>query len=109
MSGYTPTTEHIREYVATGGEPRPWLPPTPAKDEARGTAFDRWITAHDAEVRAQALRDAADEVERIDPQWDSALWISEADDERGGTYWPMPHWLRARADQIEAETKDQGA
>lgn len=25
MSDYTPTTEEIREYVETGGEPRPWV------------------------------------------------------------------------------------
>ena len=51
---YTPTTEHIREYVEIGGEPRPWLPPTPDEDAKRAAAFDRWLAAHDAQVAEKA-------------------------------------------------------
>jgi len=67
--GYTPTTEEIRDYVEVGGEPRPWMPPEPAKDAARASAFDRWLAAHDAETRRdQALTDAliADKAGRRD-------------------------------------------
>ena len=55
MSDYTPTTEEIREYVETGGEPRPWVEldeAEEAREKARGEAFDRWLAVHDAEVRA---------------------------------------------------------
>lgn len=53
MSDYTPTTEEIREYVETGGEPRPWVEldaAEEAREKARGEAFDRWLAAHDAEL-----------------------------------------------------------
>lgn len=59
MSEYTPTTEELREYVEMGGEQSPWLPPTPEKDALRAAAFDRWLAAHDREVAAKALMDAA--------------------------------------------------
>ena len=46
---YKPTTEEVRSmYGGPRYEPE----------------FDRWLAAHDAEVRAQALREAADEAER---------------------------------------------
>jgi len=48
---YTPTTEEIRDYVEVGGEPQPWMPPDDDKDAARAAAFDRWLAAHDAEIR----------------------------------------------------------
>lgn len=62
MSDYTPTTEEIREYVETGGEPRPWVvldEGEEAREKARGEAFDRWLAVHDAEVGeriAQSIR-----------------------------------------------------
>lgn len=65
---YTPTTEEVREYVEVGGEPRPWEEVTPeseSKEAARAAAFDRWLAAHDAQVRADALREAGDGVLRI--------------------------------------------
>ena len=58
MSEYTPTTEEIREYIETGGEPRPWVEldeAEEAREKARGEAFDRWLAAHDAEVRASVV------------------------------------------------------
>lgn len=62
MSEYTPTTEEIREYVETGGEPRPWVElddTEKALEKARSEAFDRWLAAHDAEVRASVESDPA--------------------------------------------------
>lgn len=51
MSEYTPTAEQVRErYVYDE-----WV-----DDEARGPEFDRWLAAHDAEVRAAALHEAAE-------------------------------------------------
>lgn len=58
MSEYTPTTEEIREYIETGGEPRPWVEldeAEKAREKARVAAFDRWLAAHDAEVRASVV------------------------------------------------------
>ena len=45
---YTPTTEEVREAYGYWSDSGPHAPP----DE-----FDRWLAAHDAEVRAQALRE----------------------------------------------------
>lgn len=44
-------------------------------------------------VRAEALRELADEVERIDPAWDSALFVD-------GSYHPLPDWIRNLADKM---------
>lgn len=62
MSEYTPTTERVRdtwtnamsEGCASGEEPvdAQW------DTERRDAQFDRWLAAHDAEVRAEALHDA---------------------------------------------------
>lgn len=49
-----------------------------------------------AQAKAEALREAADAVEAIDPAWDSALYVDDA-------YHPLPDWLRARAATIETE------
>lgn len=47
---YVPTTEEVRASYAVDGIGAPSL--------ANGHRFDRWLAAHDAEVRAQALREA---------------------------------------------------
>lgn len=63
MNEYTPTNEEIREYVEAGGEPRPWVALDEAeksREQARVAAFDRWLAAHDAAVRAAAIREAAE-------------------------------------------------
>ncbi len=44
---YTPTTEDVREDFAF-----PWSPEQIGDRPARVAAFDRWLAAHDAEVRA---------------------------------------------------------
>lgn len=64
---------------------------------------DREAGRSEAEAKAEALREAADEVERIDPEWDSALWIADPTSERGGAYHPVETWLRERADRLAAE------
>ncbi|WP_146116817.1 hypothetical protein [Microbacterium sp. MYb64] len=53
MSDYTPTTDEVRDSFAMliAGDP------TDADVAA-------WLSAHDAEVRSRAIRDAADRVER---------------------------------------------
>lgn len=47
---YTPTTDEVRASYAVDGIGAPSL--------ANGHRFDRWLAAHDAEVRAQARREA---------------------------------------------------
>ncbi|MFC9934599.1 hypothetical protein [Glutamicibacter sp. NPDC127525] len=60
--------------------------------------FDRWLETVRAEAKAEALREAADEINQIDPSWNSALWI-----EPPGHYVPLPEWLRERANQYKEE------
>lgn len=47
---YTPTTDEVRASYAVDGIGAPSL--------ANSHRFDRWLAAHDAEVRAQARREA---------------------------------------------------
>lgn len=77
MSEYTPTTAEIREYVETGGEPRPWVEldaAEEAREAARAAAFDRWLTAHDAEMREHARHEFCDPrlgcVVADEPEWE---------------------------------------
>ena len=57
---YTPTTDVVRDAVTFPrrrlGEPR----------DMTGAAFDRWLAAHDREVRVATLREAADRIETFD-------------------------------------------
>ena len=53
MTDYTPTTEQVRNGWIDNG----------THEERDGAEFHRWLTAHDAEVSAKALRDYADEME----------------------------------------------
>ncbi len=96
MSDYTPTTEDVEFCFVGEYDP-----------EMRSRAFHRWIAAHDREVRAQALREAADKIHvslqgahkrdgrPLDPMFhhhDQGLWVG---------YKNAENWLRARADRIE--------
>ena len=59
MSNYTPTTATIRAEYA--GRVEAWEMTYAEQEAARAeevVEFDRWLRAHDAEVRAQALREA---------------------------------------------------
>ena len=79
MSDYTPTTDEVEHRYA--------YDELYSMDcEADHRAFRRWLAAHDAEVRAQALREAA-----------SAPIPRAALNTRNG----LRQWLRARADRIE--------
>lgn len=51
MTNYTPTTEEIRRHwgIAVPHDRR----------DARLADFDRWLAGHEAEVKAEALEDAA--------------------------------------------------
>lgn len=56
MSEFVPTTEYVRDayqhsVMVSGPEMR----------EALGAEFDRWLAAHDREVAARAVRQAAED------------------------------------------------
>ena len=53
---YTPNTEEVRKGYAYDG----WLN-KPVQVRLKG--FDRWLEAHDREVAAKALEEAADSIE----------------------------------------------
>ena len=85
---YVPSTEEIKAQATMLGG---WSP----------EAFDLWLAAHDAEVRTQALRDAADEVE----MWREQSW--------NGSTRAVPNmrraawWLRLRAARMNAGKEGQ--
>lgn len=60
MSDYTPTTAELRRDYSRPGV----LGEFAAQDIAEAEAeFDRWLAAHDREVKARALREAAESPE----------------------------------------------
>lgn len=70
---FTPTTANVRvAFGAAAGFPVMSIP-------ERGRAFDRWLTAHDRTIAANALRDAADEIESHYPK---DLWPEATSEER---------------------------
>ena len=97
---YTPTTDEVEHRYA--------YDELYSMDcEADHHAFRRWLAAHDAQVAAQALREAADKIHvslqqankragrTLDPmfsQHDQGLWDG---------YKNAENWLRARANRIE--------
>lgn len=99
MSDYTPTTEQVRDGYRYDTEAEYRDPITP-HHEINGRAFDRWLKAHDAQVAAQALRDAADALDAYqgdvpdDPRWTCDLG-----------YYGEAEWLRDRANQITKENR----
>jgi hypothetical protein len=92
MSDYVPTTSTVRAGWSDG---HPFYATTGSYE--RYAEFDRWLAAHDREVAAKALRDAA----AIDFEWE----VFVADDginsirQHGKT---PSELLIERADRIEA-------
>ena len=101
MSNYTPTTDEVRDAYGYWSDSGPHAPP----DE-----FNRWLAAHDAEVRAQALNEAADKIyvslrqahkragRTLDPLF------SQHDQGLCGGYKNAERWLRARAEQTKEDS-----
>lgn len=83
MTDQTPSTEDVR-YGYRTGVTAPLLP------VEAGAAFDAWLAAHDREVAAKALRDAA------------AFWGENPDEVDDETPADCRNWLRCRADRIGA-------
>lgn len=55
MSDYTPTTDEVRECFPDG-------PASPRFGKVLRLEFDRWLAAHDAEIRADEREQAAQRV-----------------------------------------------
>ena len=65
--------------------------------------FSEWLTAHDAEVRAQAVRDTADAANLAWLAYRPNGWGSSAEDQEAlDTFLWALEWLRARAERGEA-------
>lgn len=62
MSECTPTVAEVREYVETGGEYAPWVPPNREVEARRGEAFDRMIAEVERAAAEKALSKAADDL-----------------------------------------------
>ena len=104
MSDYTPTTADVRHAYVSARSEEEFAASYLSQFEPE---FDRWLAAHDAEVAAQALGDAADKIHvslqqahkrarhTLDPmfsQHDQGLWDG---------YKNAENWLRDRAYRIE--------
>ena len=88
---YTPTTDEVEHRYA--------YDELYSMDcEADHHAFRRWLVAHDAEVRAQALREAAEVMLKIKSPFHWQLPTTPK--EQGTTETPAV-WLRSRADLIK--------
>ena len=74
-----PTTEEVRAFYVAG------IPPHRASVSQGNTEFDRWL----AQVKAEALRDAAEALETV-----TVHWSNDGENTRAA-------WLRRRADEIE--------
>ena len=98
MSDYTPTTDEVRDaYVDTG-----WAADGSLSDPRDPDEFDRWLAAHDAEVRAQALREAADELD-LPGSTATGYYASEQDSGYRDAERDAKQWLRARAEQTKED------
>lgn len=64
MSGYTPTTDEIRNVWGEFSEYGGLTNRTSGGSliDARYAEFDRWLATHDRDIQAQALREVADAV-----------------------------------------------
>lgn len=60
-TGYTPTTKYVRDWTARGMLSGKLALMDPYQ---RAAAFDRWLAAHDEQVRAEAKAEERERIER---------------------------------------------
>lgn len=96
---YTPTTEEIREYLEAADRVTAHMFSPDAPDAAE--AFERWLAAHDAQVRAEALRKAGSWY------WTHAEETMRQTVPQGDHYVSVSQWLVDEADRI-ADTNQEG-
>lgn len=71
MSNFTPTTEQVRKAYAHTYAPQQFFGPTAGADRTGlGADFDRWLAAHDAELREQIAADVAHAIDTHVMTWD---------------------------------------
>ena len=88
MSDYTPTTEEVRAAIAA------FTVMPPNARAVNPALFDRWLAAHDAEVRAGVVAE--------EPEWEYGI-RADGDDEPYTDHSDDPDWL---CDQITPEPGD---
>ncbi|MDY0829106.1 hypothetical protein SK224_08185 [Microbacterium sp. BG28] len=84
---YTPTTEEVRDAYANFFEGHRAI--------SRRRAFKRWLAAHDAQVRAETLREAARWY------WNNADETMRQTIPQGNNYVSVPQWLMDKAEEID--------
>ena len=66
MSDFTPTTEQVRDGYRYDTEDEYRDPiGAPQRSAEAGRAFDRWLEAHDAELRERIARELVDEAQAM--------------------------------------------
>ena len=71
MSDFTPTTEQVRKAYVHAFAPQQFFGPVAGADRAGlGGDFDRWLAAHDAELRRQMAADVAHAIDTHVMTWD---------------------------------------
>lgn len=91
MSDYVPTTNAVRSfYIGIRKQP----------DDEAAAEFDRWLTAHDRKVAAEALREAAETFVRTvgEPAHPGRSVVCL--DMKTGVVTDVQTWLRARATHL---------
>lgn len=106
MTEYKPTTGDVREFYHGG---RITCDNPPGMNE-RNAEFDRWLAAHDAEVAANALRDAAS----VLYSEEQAQWALDAKRVFGSQMIAqhlgvLRKLITARADRIEREATNHNS
>ena len=109
MSVYTPGEARIRIDYCNAAIKRSQPDGTFWSMEDADAAFGRWLAAHDAEVSARALNDAADAINRDFqnlPSWDASWKAGERDQSwmnaSTRTTIDTIDWLHARASSVLA-------
>lgn len=91
MAEHTPTTKDVRAIYVYG------TPPHRVTIQDGYAEFDRWLAAHDRAVRAEALREAADDWG--DTTWND-VWMADGVEDDVSAVQSTVRWLRARADAL---------
>lgn len=88
---YTPTTEHVREEFTYGVQGLDMDGNVVVSFDEAATGFDRWL----AGVKAEALREAAEEMRRVKEPYHWNLPVAEES-------WASPDvWLERRAYEVK--------
>lgn len=91
MNGFIPATDEVRALYVAG------TPAHRVSVHSGYAEFDRWLETVRAEAKAEALEEAVNGLDAIDPGGDSVYW--------DGTYYQRVNdWLRLRAEQIRNQS-----